>query len=127
MIVVDASAVLLGLLSDGEASNMLRTEDLRAPHLADSELAHGLRRLAQQRRITPARGVVALTMWSRMGVRRYAAVGLLPRLWELRDNLSAYDATYVALAEALGCPLLTADRRLAGAPGLTGAVLTVTS
>jgi predicted nucleic acid-binding protein len=59
----------------------------------------------------------ALGRWARLGLRRYAAVGLLSRIWELRDNLSAYDATYVALAEASGCDLVTADARLARAPG----------
>jgi predicted nucleic acid-binding protein len=59
----------------------------------------------------------ALGRWARLGLRRYAAVGLLSRIWELRDNLSAFDATYVALAEASGCDLVTADARLARAPG----------
>jgi predicted nucleic acid-binding protein len=52
---------------------------------------------------------------------------LLPRVWQLRGNLTAYDASYIALAEALDCPLLTADRRLAGAPGVRATVITVTS
>ena len=52
-----------------------------------------------------------------MGVDRMGAVGLLGRIWELRDNLTAYDATYVALAEAIEAPLVTMDRRLARAPG----------
>jgi predicted nucleic acid-binding protein len=59
----------------------------------------------------------ALARWARLGVRRFAVVGLLARVWELRDNLTAYDATYVALAEALACELVTADARLAQAPG----------
>lgn len=58
-------------------------------------------------------------------MRRFAAVGLLPRIWELRDNLTAYDATYVALAEALACELLPADARLARAPGPTCPVTVV--
>ena len=59
----------------------------------------------------------ALARWAQLGLRRFGAVGLLDRVWELRENLSAYDATYVSLAEALGCELVTADGRLAQAPG----------
>lgn len=66
------------------------------------------------RRTTPTG---QLSRWARLGVRRFGVVGLLSRIWELRDNVTAYDATYVALAEAFGCQLLTADARLASAPG----------
>ena len=59
----------------------------------------------------------ALSSWQRLGVTRYAMIGLLNRVWELRENVSAYDASYVALAELLDCSLLTADARLARAPG----------
>lgn len=59
----------------------------------------------------------ALALWARLGVRRFGVVSLQERMWELRENLTAYDATYVALAEAFRCPLVTADARLAGAPG----------
>lgn len=63
-------------------------------------------------------GWAALDAWRRLGMTRYAAVGLLDRVWQLRDNLSSYDAAYVALAEALDCALLTGDRRLARGPGI---------
>ena len=63
-----------------------------------------------------AAGTLLLT-WARRGVVRFPVVGLLPRIWELRDNLSASDASYIALAEVLDCPLVTADARLARAPG----------
>jgi predicted nucleic acid-binding protein len=89
------------------------------PHLADSEVAHALRAQVLRGRVGADHARVALMRWARLGVRRYAAVGLLPRIWELRDNLTAYDATYVALAEQLACELVTADARLAGAPGPT--------
>ncbi|MHB1446061.1 MAG: type II toxin-antitoxin system VapC family toxin, partial [Acidimicrobiales bacterium] len=62
---------------------------------------------------------------TRLGLRRHASVSLLSRVWQLRMNLSAYDATYVALAEASGCALLTADARLAAAPGVKCPVLVV--
>jgi predicted nucleic acid-binding protein len=69
----------------------------------------------------------ALDRWARLGLRRYGIVGLLPRVWELRENLTPYDASYVALAEAVGGELVTADARLAAAPGPTCAVVVVRS
>lgn len=117
MIVVDASAAVLGLLTDGHARRMLATEAVAVPHLADSEVAHALRAQVLRGRVTEAAARTALDRWARLGLRRFGAVGLLGRVWELRDNLSAYDATYVALAEALGCELVTADGRLGRAPG----------
>lgn len=117
MIVVDASAAVLGLLNDGDSRQALATEDVAIPHLADSEIAHALRAQARRRTVGQGDAERALQRWARLGVRRHAVVGLLPRIWELRDNVTAYDATYVALAEALSCPLLTGDARLAAAPG----------
>lgn len=70
-------------------------------------------------------GWTALDTWRRIGITRYAAGTLLGRVWELRDNLGAYGATYVALAEALDCALLTADARLSRTPGLRCAVTVV--
>jgi len=118
LIVVDASAAILGLLDDGDARRQLATEELHAPHLIDSEVTHVLRRQELQGRIGAGDARRALDTWRRLGLTRYGAAGLTLRMWALRPNLSAYDATYVALAEALDCPLLTADRRLAGAPGI---------
>ena len=117
MIVVDASAAVLGLLNDGDARRSLVSDAVVVPHLADSEVANALR--SQVLRGTAREGEArdALDRWARLGIRRFAVVGLLARVWELRENLTAYDATYVALAEAIGCELLTADRRLASAPG----------
>ena len=120
MIVVDASAAVFGLLNDGDARRHLAEERLAAPHLVDSELASArcAPRSAGERspKLTARR---ALRTWERMGVERFAAVGLLDRMWQLRANLTAYDATYVALAEALDCTLLSGDARLAAAPGPT--------
>lgn len=118
MIVADASSITLGLLNDGDAREHLAVEDVAAPHLADSEIANALRSQVLRGRIDEHAARVALDRWARLGVRRYGVVGLLARIWELRNNLTAYDATYVALAEALGCGLLTADARLASAPGV---------
>ncbi len=117
MIVLDASAVVLALLNDGEARRVLATETVVIPHLADSEVAHALRGQVLRGHVEAVDAQRALARWARVGVRRFAVVGLLARVWELRDNLTAYDATYVALAEALGYELVTADARLASAPG----------
>lgn len=117
MIVVDASAAVLALLNDGEARRALATEAVVVPHLADSEVTHALRRQVLRGTVGADDAQRALTRWARLGLRRFGVVGLLERMWELRDNLTAYDATYVALAEALGYELLTADARLANAPG----------
>lgn len=115
MIVVDASAAVSALLNDGQARQLLRSERLHAPHLIDSEIASALRRLVQQGGITAHDGWNALDAWRRIALTRYPVIGLLARVWELRDNLSAYDATYVALAEKADCPLVTADARLSNA------------
>lgn len=117
MIVADASAAVLALLNDGEARRALATETVVVPHLADSEVANALRGQVLRGRVGAVDAERALARWARLGVRRFGVAGLLGRMWELRDNLTAYDATYVALAEALGCELLTADARLASAPG----------
>jgi predicted nucleic acid-binding protein len=117
VIVVDASAVVAALLHAGPARNCLSDQSLHAPHLLDLEVIAVLRRLNLQGTLTPEMAGGYLLAFRSLGVRRFASQGLLERIWELRENLSAYDASYVALAEALGCPLLTADRRLAAAPG----------
>jgi predicted nucleic acid-binding protein len=117
VIVVDASAAVLGLLNDGEARSYLATEALGSPHLVDSEVAHALRAHVRRGDIDAAAGARAIDRWAHLGIDRVAAVGVLDRVWELRANLSGYDATYVAVAEALDCALLTADGRLGRAPG----------
>lgn len=118
MIVIDASAAILGLLSDGEARSVLRESAVVCPHLADSEVAHALRSQVLRGDLEADDAGRAIETWARLGTERIGVRGLLPRIWELRDNLSAYDASYVAVAEALEVPLVTADRRLARAPGL---------
>ena len=117
MIVVDASAALAGLLNDGPARQALVSEQLHVPHLVDSEVASGLRRRVAAELIDATAGWTALDTWHRLGMTRYPIFGLLDRVWQLRDSLSAYDASYVALAERLGCHLLTADGRMSRAPG----------
>jgi len=118
VIVVDASAALEALLSSGEARRRLGLDSVAVPHLVDSEICHSLRRLCRLGTISVQKAERLLGDWARLGIQRFGVVALLGRIWELRDNLTAYDATYVALAEALDCALLTTDAHLARAPGV---------
>jgi predicted nucleic acid-binding protein len=120
VIVVDASAALEMLLRTPaaaavEARLLGSGETLHAPHLLDIEVAQVLRRYVAAGDIDPARGLDALADLADLPLRRYPHGFLLPRVCALRDNLTAYDAVYVALAEALDASLLTRDRRLAAA------------
>ncbi|MGH7115424.1 MAG: type II toxin-antitoxin system VapC family toxin [Stellaceae bacterium] len=119
---VDASALLEALLRTPAAAAVEERlfdprHTLHAPHLIDVEVAQVLRRYAATGQIEPGRSRDALSDLSDFPLHRYPHDVLLPRVWELRHNLTAYDAVYVALAEALDALLLTRDRRLAGAPG----------
>jgi predicted nucleic acid-binding protein len=120
MIVADASAVLEWLIGGrkGEAvARVLEGEDIYAPAHLDVEVAQVSRRLAFESVITPARGRAMLEILSEAPFRRIPLTPLLPRIWSLRKNLTAYDAAYVALAEALPAPLLTFDRKIPSSPG----------
>ncbi len=125
MLVVDTSAVLAALTGGGPPALIARLSedgDLHAPHLLDTEILHALRRLARQRTITESRAEDIRTDVDELAVTRYPHAPLSDRVWELRGNLTAYDATFVALAEALGVPLITCDRRLSSAPGHSATV-----
>jgi predicted nucleic acid-binding protein len=122
VIVVDASALLEALLrmpaADAVEERLFAgRETLHAPHLIDVEIAHVVRRYAAAGQIDSERGRAALTDLGDLQLQRYPHDLLLPRIWDLRANLSAYDAAYVALAEALDAPLVTCDLRLAAAAG----------
>lgn len=121
----DASAVMSALMNDGNARRLIAGSTVGVPHLIDSEVANALRRLVFAGELGVGDAHTVLTAWRVLAVRRFPVKGLLPRVWELRDNLSAYDAGYVALAEALGCALVTADARISSAPGLRCQVVTV--
>ena len=125
MIVVDASAALAALLNDGPARRALGAEQIHVPHLIDSEITNALRRKVAVGQIAADAAWVALASWRRLGIVRYPVFGILGRIWQLRDNLSAYDASYVALAEHLDCTLLTADGRLSRATGVRCPMLVV--
>ena len=127
MIVLDASAAVQGLLHDGEARGLLADESICVPHHTDLEIANALRRLVRSRAVDDETATAALVRWARLGVQRLGVTDLLGAVWSRRDNLSAYDAGYVALAEATGCPVVTADRRLARAPTLRCPVRVVVS
>jgi predicted nucleic acid-binding protein len=122
VIVVDASALVEALLQTPAAAavreHLFGTEQtLHAPHLIDPEVTQVLRRYAAIGQIDPARGPMALEYLVGFPLDRYPHDVLLPRVWELRHNLTAHDAVYVALAEALDATLLTCDRGLAAASG----------
>lgn len=118
MVVVDASIAVEAIVFGGPARELLGAEALHVPHLADAELVHSLRRHVTLGALGADAAVFAMKAWRRLGVQRHAMVHSLGRMWTLRDNLSAYDAAYVALAELLDCPLVTTDARLSRAPGL---------
>jgi predicted nucleic acid-binding protein len=127
MIVVDASAMIEVLLRTPAAAAVDARlfepgETLHAPHLLDVEVAQVVRRYVANGDVDADRGREALDDLAALRLRRYPHDLLLPRIWALRHNLTAYDAAYVALAEALDAPLLTRDRRLAAAAGVSARI-----
>ena len=126
MLVVDTSAVLGALVGrppDRRLVDRLSSDgDLCAPHLLDVELLHGLRRLVIGGQLSEDRAADARDDFAALAVDRYDHIALADRTWALRHNLTAYDASFVALAELLGVPLVTCDARLANAPGNRAAV-----
>ncbi|HLL62607.1 MAG TPA: type II toxin-antitoxin system VapC family toxin [Propionibacteriaceae bacterium] len=125
MIVCDAATVVASLLHDGPARQIVATEQVQAPHLLDAEVSHVLRARVLHRGMDPGEGWRLLDVYRWMAITRHGIFAMFDRIWELRDNVTAYDAAYVALAEAIECPLVTADARLSRAPGLRCAVTVV--
>lgn len=117
MIVVDTSAAIAALSGQSAAREALVGHRLLAPHVIDAEVAHAIRGLVRGSKLTGAQGIGLLEAWRQLVVDRLPMASLLPRVWQLRDNLSAYDAMFVAAAERHRVPLVTADRRLASSPG----------
>jgi predicted nucleic acid-binding protein len=125
VIVLDASAALTALLNDGQARRYLADEPVHAPHLVDVEVLSALRGHSNAGLLADEQAHRSLIVWKCVGLIRYAATPLADRVWELRESVTAYDAVYVALAESLGCALVTADARLAAAHGPRCAVVVV--
>lgn len=121
MIVVDASVLAVALADDSSAGDQVRArlhgEELGAPELVDLEVTSVLRRVARSGGIDDRRARLALTDLRALPLLRAPHLPLLERCWELRENLTVYDAAYVALAESLEVALLTGDRKLAAASG----------
>lgn len=119
---MDASVLANFLAEDGPAGRIARVAVSRAegvslPDLADVETAAVLRKRWIARSLTDERFATALATLAELPFRRYPALPMLPRAYELSATVTVYDAVYIALAESLDCPLLTTDTRLAGAPG----------
>lgn len=122
MIVVDASVLANVIGDDGADGRRARGEirgvgPLAAPDLVDVETVAVLRKRWRAGTISDRRFSTAISDLEQLGISRYPTLPLMRRAFELRANVTAYDASYVALAELLGCELLTGDRRLAGAAG----------
>ena len=119
---VDASAVAATLVLDDESgvratARLAADADQHAPTLLDLEVVATIRRRLFSAQLSVARADAAVIALTELPIERYPHVLFMPRIWELRHNVSPYDAAYVALAEVLGVRLVTADRRLADAPG----------
>lgn len=121
MLVVDTSALLEALAGRDPqpalVERLARDGDLHAPHVVDIEMLHALRRLSATGALSDDRAEDARRDLDDLALARYPHQPLAGRIWALRHNLTAYDAAFVALAEALSVPLVTCDARLAGAPG----------
>lgn len=127
MIVIDASALVEALIVSPLGDRVRRRivdsgAALHAPELIDLEVTHALRGRERARALSGRRATAAVARLGQIRLNRYPHAPFLPRIWALRNNLTAYDAAYVALAEILGAPLLTTDRRLARAPGIRAEV-----
>jgi predicted nucleic acid-binding protein len=122
VIVLDASAAIEWLLQSPAGVRIEKrifspSQTLHVPHLLDVEVIQVLRRYVREKTMSEQRGEEALQDLGDLPLNRYPHDFLLPRVWELRSTLTAYDAVYVALAEVLDAPLLTCDDRIASAPG----------
>lgn len=115
--VVDAN-VVAGVLTRLLREDLLDDVEIAAPHLIDAEVLSTFRGLVLGRKFAEADGASAVEGFEALQVTRYPTDGLHARIWELRHNLTAYDASYVALAEALDAPLVTTDVRIREAPGV---------
>jgi predicted nucleic acid-binding protein len=122
VIVVDASALLEFLLQTSiggrvEARLFRDDDELHAPHLVDVEVVQGLRRLVRTGEVSSGRAHEAIADLTDLDLHRHGHLDFLGRAWKLRENITTYDAMYIALAEAIEAPIVTCDRPLGKAPG----------
>lgn len=129
MLVTDAGVWVRAIVDeepdDPIRSRLVKEGFVAAPALIDLEFVNVLRGLLTKRSIALSAAELALADFLQAPIDRHSHQSLLPRVWELRNNLTAYDAAYVALAEALGADLLSIDRRIAGAPNIRCRVILV--
>ena len=129
MIVVDAS-IVVHLIVDAAVDPSIvelvrRAERLTAPHIIDLEVLNALRRHRQYKKISPERLTIALADFASIPIERHTTNHLNSRIWQLCNNLTPYDACYIALAEELNIPLLSRDAKMSGAPNLSANVIIV--
>jgi predicted nucleic acid-binding protein len=128
LIVLDASAAVALLVGQGTGAERIRQEvespdqSLHVPHVMDLEVLHALRRQTLLGALSSGRSAEAIEDFKNLTLFRYPHATLVDRIWSLRNNLTVYDAAYIALAEALEAPLITMDARLARAPGIRAAI-----
>jgi predicted nucleic acid-binding protein len=120
VVVTDAGVLVAVFVDDGMwgdiARARIRNEDLAAPEVIDLEVTSALRGLLRAGKVDELRALMALADLRRLPLRRASHQGLVSRCWELRDNITVYDASYIALAEMLGTTLVTTDARMSRAP-----------
>jgi predicted nucleic acid-binding protein len=121
MIVLDNSALIEYLIGDSDVARRVRKllvgQEIAVPHSIDLECLSVLRRGIRSGAIEAARAIEAFDLFRRLPLQRHAHTPLLARIWELRDNMTSYDAAFVALAEQLGASLVTVDAKFSRTPG----------
>ena len=130
MIAIDASALIHALIDpDGapevEAAFSDRERSVIAPHLIDLEVTQTLRRLVRTKELTAERGHFVLGQMLLLPLERMPHANLIARIWQLRENVTAYDAAYIALAELYQAPLLTRDRKFLSIPGHSAQIVLI--
>jgi predicted nucleic acid-binding protein len=127
MIVLDNSALIEYLIGDNDIAKRVRKllpgQEIAVPHSIDLECLSVLRKAVRSGALETTRAVEAFELFRRLPLRRYEHRPLLSRIWELRDNMTSYDAAFAALAEQLGASLVTVDAKFGRTPGLRCQVL----